>query len=73
MGTIEYMSSYWKNREVFILANDWVSLGLSFALLLKPPKRGHQLNGLLIHPEFPKPMREKLSVAMHSMAARESS
>jgi hypothetical protein len=72
VGTAEYRSSYWKKGEVFVPANDWVSLGLSFASLLKLPKGGNQLDGLLTHPEIPKPRREKLSATMYSATARES-
>ncbi|KAG0580507.1 hypothetical protein KC19_4G178500 [Ceratodon purpureus] len=72
VGTPEFRSPYWTpGAGVYVPADDWVSLGLSFSWLLSLPRVDDPLRGLIDDPRTPQDMKIKLSAAINHAKARD--
>ena len=72
IGTPDFRSPYWTKGEVYVPADDWVSLGLSFSSLLSLPRVDDDpLRGLIDNPRTPQDLKDKLSAAIEHAEARD--
>jgi serine/threonine protein kinase len=71
VGTPKFQSPWWRKGEAFVPANDWISLGLSFASMLGLEVSGNSLSSLIIDHRTPLDMRNTLEKARHLAILRD--
>jgi hypothetical protein len=65
VGTPKFQSPWWRKGEAFVPADDWISLGLSFASMLGLQVSGNSLSTLIDDHRTPLDMRNTLEKARH--------